>query len=97
MVELHCSQPLRGGTQMRPHIFAVVMTLAMREGCATKPAGRLANVTEARLLVTAGDVPQLRSTRKDQDGKETVVAAGEQVKNLEQVSVGDEVVVSYTE
>jgi Cu/Ag efflux protein CusF len=83
---------------MRPHIFAVVMTLALLGGCATqKPAGRMENVTEARLLVTAIDVPQRRITLKDQDGKETIVTAGEQVKNLEQVSVGDEVVVSYTE
>jgi len=83
---------------MRPHIFAVVMTLALLGGCATqKPAGRMENVTEARLLVTAIDVPQRRITLKDQDRKETIVTAGEQVKNLEQVSVGDEVVVSYTE
>jgi len=82
---------------MKPHIFAVVMTLTLLGGCATKPAGRMDNVTEARLMVTAIDVPQRRVTLKDQDGKETVVTAGEQVKNLEQVSVGDEVVVSYTE
>ncbi len=84
---------------MSPHIFAAVMTLALLAGCATsqKPAGRVEDVVEARLMVTAIDLPQRVVTLKDEHGEEIVVTAGEDVKNLAQVSVGDEVIVSYTE
>ena len=84
---------------MTPHIFAVFITLALLAGCATpqKPAGRVEDVVEARLMVTAIDLPQRLVTLKDVKGEEIVVKAGEDVKNLAQVSVGDEVVVSYTE
>lgn len=84
---------------MSPHIFAAVMTLALLAGCATsqKPSGRVEDVVEARLMVTAIDLPQRVVTLKGENGEEIVVTAGDEVKNLEQVSVGDEVVVSYTE
>jgi hypothetical protein len=84
---------------MSPHIFAVVMTLALLGGCATpqKPAGRVEDVVEARLIVTAIDLPRRVVTLKDEKGEEIVVKAGEDVKNLAQVSAGDEVIVSYTE
>jgi hypothetical protein len=84
---------------MSPNIFAAVMTLALLAGCATsqKPAGRVEDVVEARLMVTAIDLPQRVVTLKDENGEEIVVTAGEDVKNLAQVSVGDEVIVSYTE
>ncbi len=84
---------------MRPYIFAAVITLALLAGCATpqKPAGRMEDVVEARLIVTAIDLSQRLVTLKDEYGKEIVVEAGDAVKNLAQVRVGDEVVISYTE
>ncbi|MGQ0578259.1 MAG: hypothetical protein ACT4PQ_05030 [Betaproteobacteria bacterium] len=84
---------------MSRYIFAVVLTLALLAGCATpqKPAGRMEDVVEARLTVTAIDSSARLVTLKDEYGKEIVVKADKAVKNLGQVKVGDEVVISYTE
>jgi len=56
---------------MSPHIFAVVMMLALLAGCATsqKPSGRVEDVVEARLMVTAIDLSQRVVTLKDEYGK----------------------------
>jgi Cu/Ag efflux protein CusF len=84
---------------MKPQILATVMTLALLAGCAAtqKPSGRMEDVVEARATVTAIDLPQRRVTLKDKRGEETVIEVSQEVRNLDQVKVGDEVVVSYTE
>jgi len=83
---------------VRPQIFAAVMTLALLAGCATeKPSGRMEDVIEARATVTAIDQAQRLVTLKDEKGQEIVVEVSDQVKRLDEVKVGDEVVVSYKE
>jgi hypothetical protein len=84
---------------MTSRIIAVIITLALIAGCAAnqQPSGKMENVSEARATVTAIDAPKRLVTLKDKDGKETVVEAGPVVKNFDQIKVGDEVVVSYTE
>jgi hypothetical protein len=79
-------------------LLAVLMTIAFFVGCATqKPSGRMQDVTEARATVTAIDLPQRLVTLKDKQGRETVVEVSDRVKRLNEVQVGDQVVVSYTE
>lgn len=84
---------------MRPQLHIAVIALALLAGCATfeKPAGKMEDVVEARATVTAIDLQQREVTLKDETGREIVVEASDQVRNLDQVKVGDEVVVSYTE
>jgi hypothetical protein len=89
---------------MRLQVFAAVTMLALMGGCAApqptgtdKPAGRVEDVTEARATVTAVDQGQRLVALKDENGDEMVVQVPETVKNLDQVKVGDELVVSYTE
>lgn len=83
---------------MRLKLFAVVMAAAMLAGCAgQKPSGKMESVVEARATVTAIDLPQRKITLKDTKGGAVVVEVPEEVKNLDQMRVGDEVVVSYTE
>jgi Cu/Ag efflux protein CusF len=84
---------------MRLQFFTTVTILALLAGCAApqKPAGKVEDVVEARATVTAIDPPQRLIALKDEKGDEMVVEVPEAVKNLDQVKVGDEVVVSYTE
>ena len=83
---------------MRRQLFAVVMTLALLGGCATqKPSGRIEDVIEAHATVTAIDVPQRLITLKDDKGQQIEVAVSDEVRRLNEVKVGDEVVVSYTQ
>ena len=84
---------------MKPRVLAIVMSLALIVGCAAtqKPSGRMEDVVEARATVTAIDLPQRLVTLKDQSGEETVLQVSQEVRNLEQVKVGDEVVVTHTE
>lgn len=83
---------------MRRQLFAVVMTLALLGGCATqKPSGRMEDVIEAHATVTAVDLPQRRVTLKGEQGTDIVVEASDQVRNLDQIKVGDQVIISYTE
>jgi Cu/Ag efflux protein CusF len=86
---------------MRLKLFAVVMALAIAAGCASqKPSGKIENVVEARATVTAIDLSQREVTLKDPKdtkGGAVVVQVPEAVKNLDQMRVGDEVLVSYTE
>ena len=83
---------------MRRQVFAMVMTLALLGGCQTqKPSGRMEDVIEARATVTAIDLPQRRVTLKGEKGTDIVVEASDQVRNLDQIKVGDQVVISYTE
>jgi hypothetical protein len=84
---------------MKLRIVAVGMALALFAGCAAtqKPSGRMEDVVEARATVTAVDLPQRVVTLQGERGDEFVVQATDEVRNLDQVKVGDEVVVSYTE
>jgi hypothetical protein len=84
---------------MKPRVLSIVMTLALLAGCAAtqKPSGRMEDVVEARAMVTGIDLPQRLVALKDEKGQEIVVEVSEAVRNLDQVKVGDEVVVSYTE
>ena len=84
---------------MRFHFFTAVTMLALMAGCTAmqqKPAGKMENVIESRATVTAIDASKRLVTLKDDKG-EMVVEVPQEVKNLDQVKVGDEVVVSYTE
>jgi len=79
-------------------ITAAVLTLSLLAACATqKPSGRMEDVIEARATVTAIDYPQRLVTLTDENGKEIVVEVSDRVKRLNEVKVGDQVVVSYTE
>jgi len=83
---------------VRQQIFAAVITLTLLAGCATqKPSGRMEDVIESKATVTAIDLPQRLLTLRGENGKEIVVEVSDQVKRLNEVKVGDEVVVSYTE
>ena len=83
---------------MRLKISAIVITLALLAGCATqKPSGRMEDVREARATVTAIDRPQRLVTLKDAQGREMVVQVSDRVKRLDEVNVGDQLLVSYTE
>ena len=84
---------------MTSRIIAVVTTLALFAGCAAtqKPSGRMEDVVESRATVTAIDAPKRLLTLKDKGGEEMVVEAGPVVKNFDQIRVGDEIVLSYTE
>jgi hypothetical protein len=83
---------------MNLKIFAVVITLALLAGCATqKPSGRMEDVREARATVTAIDRPQRLVALKDEQGREIVVEVSDRVKRLDEVNVGDQLLVSYTE
>ena len=83
---------------MRLQIFAAVITLTLLAGCATqKPSGRTENVIESRATVTAIDRPHRLLTLKGESGEQIVVEVSDRVKRLNEVNVGDQVVVSYTE
>ena len=83
---------------VRFKLFVVVVAVAMFAGCASqKPSGKLENVVEARATVTAIDLSRREMTLKDSKGRAFIVEVLEQVKGLDQIRVGDEVVVSYTE
>jgi outer membrane murein-binding lipoprotein Lpp len=83
---------------MKSKLFAVVMAVAMIAGCASqKPSGKMENVLEARATVTAIDLSQREITLKDAKGDAVDVQVPDEVKNLDQIRVGDEVVISYTE
>ena len=84
---------------MTTRIIAVIITLALFAGCAAtkKPAGRMEDVTESRATVTAVDLQRRLLTLKDSGGGKVVVEAGPEVRNFDQIKVGDEVVTSYTQ
>lgn len=84
---------------MKLYIPAFVMTLALLGGCATSsqhPSGRVADVTEARVTVTAIDLPNRLVTLKDDAGEEIVTEVAPAITGLDQLKVGDQVIVSYT-
>ena len=84
---------------MKALLAVTLLITAVLAGCAgtQKPSGRAEDVAEGRLLVTAVDRQQRELTLKAQDGEELVVQAGDTIKNFDQIQVGDEVIVTYTE
>ena len=83
---------------MKSLTLVAIMTLALLAGCATqKPSGRMEDVIESRATVTAIDLPQRLVTLQDVKGEQIVVEVSDRVKRLDEVKVGDQVVVSYTQ
>ena len=83
---------------MRLQVLAAVISLTLLAGCATqKPSGRMEDVIESRATVTAIDVPQRLVTLQDVKGEQIVVEVSDRVKRLDEVKVGDQVVVTYVE
>jgi Cu/Ag efflux protein CusF len=83
---------------MKAFFIVVVTTAALLAGCTNqKPSGRLENTIQARATVTAIDLQQREVTLKDEKGQEVVVEVSDEVKNLDQIKVGDQVQASYTE
>ena len=78
---------------LRTLAVLAVVTLA---ACQTEPA-TVERVSEVTATVTAIDLPARQVTLRGPDGNLFTVEAGEEVRNLPQVEVGDRVVVSYYE
>jgi len=84
---------------MRVRIVCVMLTAALAAGCAATqkpPSGRVEDVIQARATVTEVDLPGRLVTLQDDRGREIVVEVPAQVKSLDQVKAGDDVIVSYT-
>jgi hypothetical protein len=62
-----------------------------------KPSGRMEDVLEATAAVIAVDPVQRLITVKPEGGEPIDLEASESIKNLDQVKVGDEVALTYTE
>ena len=60
------------------------------------PSGRVEDAIQSRATVTEVDLPERLVTLKDERGREFVVEVPDEVKSLDQVKAGDEVIVSYT-
>lgn len=79
--------------------IAGVIAVVALVGCAgsQKPSGRMEDVQEIRAAVTAVDPAQRLITVKVEGSDPIELEASEAVKNLDQVKVGDEVALTYTE
>jgi hypothetical protein len=73
-----------------------VLAVGLLAACQTKPA-TVERVSEVTAAVAAIDVPGRLVTLRGPDGNLFTVEAGEEVRNLPQVEVGDRVVVRYYE
>lgn len=80
-------------------LFLVAGALGLLVGCqATSPKPAMVEqVDEVSATVTAVDLPGRLVTLRGPEGKLFTVEAGEQVRNLPQVEIGDQVVVRYYE
>ena len=77
---------------------AAAALLALAAGCAHSPTPlELTETQKAVATVEAIDLTSRFVTLKAPDGSSLVVKAGPEVRNLPQVKVGDQVVVSYQE
>jgi hypothetical protein len=72
------------------------MAVGILAACQTEPA-MVERTSEVTATVTAIDVPARLVTLRGPEGNLFTVQAGEEVRNLPQVEVGDRVVVSYYE
>jgi hypothetical protein len=76
-----------------------MLMAVLAAGCAATqkaPSGRVEDAVQSRATVTEVDLPERLVTLKDDRGREIFVAVPDQVKSLDQVKAGDEVIVSYT-
>ena len=74
------------------------LALGLLFGCQSPPEPAMVEqVQQVSATVTAVDLPGRLVTLKGPDGKPFTVEAGEEVRNLPQVHVGDRVVVHYYE
>jgi hypothetical protein len=73
-----------------------VVGVGMLAACQTEPA-TVERTSEVTATVIALDVPGRLVTLRGEEGNLFTVQAGEEVRNLPQVEVGDRVVVSYYE
>jgi hypothetical protein len=80
-------------------VLVAAMAVGMLASCQTKETkpATVERTSEVTATVAAIDVPKRLVTLKGQDGKMLTVEAGEEVRNLPQVEVGDRVVVRYHE
>jgi hypothetical protein len=84
---------------MRVRIGCAMLMAGLAAGCAATqkpPSGRVEDAIQSRATVTAVDLPERLVTLQDDRGWEIVVEVPAQVKSLDQVKAGDEVIVSYT-
>jgi len=79
-------------------VVGAICILALA-GCAGsgKPSGKMEDVLEATAAVVAVDPAQRLITVKPEGGEPIDLEASESIKNLDQVKVGDEVALTYTE
>lgn len=82
---------------MIPRISAAIFALAVLASCATKPSGRIEDVQEARATITTIDRQNRVVTLQADKGNEIVLDIPDAVRNFDQLRVGDQVVISYTE
>jgi hypothetical protein len=87
-----------GGTAMAriTRTAAAAMALGMLAACQTEPA-TVERTSEVTATVTAIELPERLVTLRGPEGNLFTVQAGEEVRNLPQVEVGDRVVVRYYE
>jgi hypothetical protein len=80
-------------------VFAFVAALAVLCGCAGtgKPGGSAEQVTDVRATVTAVDKAQRQFSLRVEGGEEVTLAAPAEMKNFDQLAVGDVVTATYTE
>jgi hypothetical protein len=80
-------------------ILAAAMAVGILASCQTKETkpATVERTSEVTATVAAIDVPKRLVTLRGPDGKLFTVEAGEEVRNLPQVEVGDRVVVRYYE
>lgn len=85
-------------------LAAAMLGVALASGCAMLPGGGTQptqgvreEVTEIRARVTGVDLPARVVTVVTEDDRPVTIEAGPEVRNLEQVRVGDTVVVRYRE
>lgn len=81
---------------MRGAGVVVAFALAACAG-SQKPSGKMEDVLETSAAVVAVDYVQRLITVKPEGGEPIDLEASEAVKNLDQVKVGDEVALTYTE
>ena len=84
---------------MNARFIAGLAFVAMLTGCAgsQKPSGQMEEAVEMRATVTAIDLAQRLITVKVEGDQEVVLEAADAVRNLDQIKVGDEIAVTYTE
>jgi len=75
---------------------AAAMAVGILAACQTEPA-TVERTSEVTATVVATDLPGRLVTLRGPEGNVFTVQAGEEVRNLPQVEVGDRVVVSYYE